>query len=320
MLKIKCLKTGILYRNPIPHVRSVHAIFPSVICLTNGEMLATVVLGQAFESVNLATNILRSKDMGETWQIEEPLNCGKIEPNKLISNAARITAFPDGKIVTFVIRSDRTEHPDEGLTNHRNLGFVPTELVALCSNDFGYSWTKPEIIAPPITGPSFEICSPIVSLKDGRWILPTSTWRGWDGYCPNGFRMIAFMSNDQGQTWPEYMDVMNDPNGNIVYWESKIVEFKDGRLLAVAWAYNETEHKDLPNQYAISDDGGESWSSPKSTGLLGQTLTPILVSDNHILSVWCIEEWISLGFGLISHTLKVTNGLTMMKNRFGALN
>ena len=49
---IKCTGTGLIYRNPKPHVRSVHAYFPSVVPVANGELLATLVLGDAFEASN----------------------------------------------------------------------------------------------------------------------------------------------------------------------------------------------------------------------------------------------------------------------------
>ena len=41
--------------------------------------------------------------------------------------------------------------------------------------------------------------------------------------------MVAFVSEDQGNSWPAYLDVMSSPEGNLIFWESKIVEFADGR-------------------------------------------------------------------------------------------
>jgi hypothetical protein len=79
---------------------------------------------------------------------------------------------------------------------------------------------------------------------------------------------------------------MVDPEQHVLYWESKIVEFADGRLLAAAWAYDRVAAIDQPNQYAISHDGGRSWSPPKSTGLQGQTLTPFLLDDERVLCVY----------------------------------
>ena len=281
---IKCTGTGLIYRNPKTHVRSVHAYFPSVVPMANGELLATLVLGEAFESSNCHTNVARSTDNGETWQLEGPIYPGTTD--RLTSDASRITALPDGEVVAFMVRADRSDHPDEGLTNPENLGFVPTELVILRSKDYGHTWTAPTVFTPPLVGPSFELCSPITPLRDGRWLLPTHTWHGWDGECPNGLKMVAFVSHDRGQTWPEYVDVMVDPEQHVLYWESKIVELADGRLLSAAWAYDRVAAEDQLNQYAISHDGGKSWSPPRSTGLKGQTLTQFLLDDGRVLCVY----------------------------------
>lgn len=284
MSQITRLQTGLIYRNPKPHVRSLHAYFPSVVVLGNGEMLTSFALAEAFEAPNMHTHLARSTDLGATWHHEGPVYPGL--PARLTSDSARITALPDGQVVMFMVRCDRTEHPDEGLANPDSLGFVPTELLILRSRDYGRTWSAPEEISPPLVGPAFEMCCPITTLGDGRWLLPTSTWRGWDGYYPNGMKMVAFVSYDRGQTWPEYVDVMNDPEQHIIYWESKIVELPDRRLLAVAWAYDEAATQDQPNQYTLSADGGLTWLPPQSTGLLGQTLTPLVLPDGRILSAY----------------------------------
>ena len=284
MSQISVLHSGLIYKNPTPHVHSVHAYFPSAGVLPDGQMIATIVLGEAFEAPNLRTHLCRSTDGGETWQLEQSI--GADAPGRLTSDCSRLTVLPDGEAVMFMVRHDRTDHPDEGLTNPENLGFVPTELLLLRSPDGGRTWSEPSPLAPPLVGPSFELCSPISVLSDGRWILPTQTWPGWSGDCPNGIRMVAFVSHDEGRTWPDYMDVMNEPGGEVYFWESKIVERSDGRLLAVAWTYDNAAAKDRPNHYAISNDGGQTWIRPASTGLHGQTLTPCLLDDDRVLCVY----------------------------------
>ena len=284
MVSIKVLSTGLIYRNPKPHVRSVHAYFPSAVRFSNGDMLASIVLGEAFESANLHTHLCRSRDGGDNWSFDGPLYPGTRD--RITSDASRLTALSSGEVVAFMVRHDRTDHPDEGLTNPANLGFVPTELLLLRSRDGGHTWSTPKPLNPPLEGPSFELCSPITVLRDGRWVLPTSTWPGWNGACPNGIRMVALVSHDQGRTWPEYWDVMNEPSGHVYFWESKIIEMSNGRLVSVAWAYDSKAAKDLPNQYVFSDDGGKTWSRPASMGLIGQTLTPLALPDDRILCVY----------------------------------
>jgi sialidase-1 len=278
------VSTGILYKNSKPHVRSVHAYFPSVAAMPSGEWLAIYTLGEAFEAVNLRTCVGRSDDGGQTWRHEGPLYPGRTD--RLMSDVGKMSMAPDGELVVNLARHDRTDHPEEGLTNPATMGFVPTEMLLVRSRDGGRTWSEPAAIEPPLVGPCFEICSPVTFLRDGRWVLPTSTWLDWEGNLPNGNRMVALVSSDRGRTWPAYLDVMHSPDDNLIFWESKIVELSDGRLLAVAWCYDRAANADRPNVYSISHDGGATWSAPESTGLLGQTLTPCVLGDDRVLCVY----------------------------------
>lgn len=286
MSPLTCADTGIIYQNPKPHVHSIHAYFPSVATLADGTMLATAALGEAFESADLHSHLFRSTDAGKTWTHEGPLYAPPTD--RITSDCCRITAMPNGELVIFMVRHDRTNYRDEGLTNPKTLGFVPTELLLLRSSDQGRTWTSPAPLNPAIVGPAFELCSPITPISDGRWLLPTSTWPDWSGYCPNGTRMVALESTDQGRSWPVYRNVMADdqPNSRVFFWESKIVEMKDRRLLSIAWVYDDVAAKDRPNHYALSADAGRTWSKPMSMGLQGQTMAPMVLNDGRILTVY----------------------------------
>lgn len=277
-------RSGIVYRNPKPHLSSRQAYFPSVILMNNGEMLGSVVIGEAFESVNLSTFIVRSNDLGESWSPPIPLLSQN--DKELCSYVARLTSLPSGEVVAILIQYHRGSHPDEGLANPENIGFVPTDLLLVRSYDYGNTWEKPEVIDPPLIGPSFEACSSIITLKDGRWLWATSTWRGWDGYCPNGMKMVSLVSFDQGKTWPEYINVMDGSLKKIIYWESKIVELSNGTLVAIAWAYDEEHGIDLPNHYSLSYDGGIKWLDPTSTAIHGQTMAIAELPDGRLLTVY----------------------------------
>ncbi len=283
-MQIDVLETGILYKNEMPHVKSVHAYFPSVALLPDRSLVAMYVLGEAFEAVNQNVYLSRSYDLGKTWQHQ-----GQIEidqPEKQTSTFGRLAATNEGELIANLVRFDRDAHPGQGLSNPETLGIVPAEMLLIRSDNAGESWSPPEVMTAPLIGPEFELCSPVTFLNDGRWILPTSTWRSWEGDLPNGNRLVAFVSEDRGQTWPKYFDIMHSENNNLIFWESKIVEYPHGRLLALAWCYDEKAKADLPNQYSFSDDGGKTWSPFHSTGLQGQTLTPFLLDDGTILNIY----------------------------------
>jgi sialidase-1 len=278
------IRTGVLYRNPNAHVKSVHAYFPSVVQLPSGKMLGLYTLGEAFESVNLRVHLSESTDDGETWkQLAPP---APLPADALVSESGRVTVTDDGELIALLVRHDRSAHPELGLAEPVNFGFVPMKFCIARSKDEGRTWTKPVDIAAPLVGPEFEMCAPITPLRDGRWLLPTSTWRGWNGELPNGNQMCAFISSDRGATWPKYTTVMRDARDRVRFWESKIHQCPNGSLLAVAWAHDEAAGKDLPNHYAMSDDGGATWSPPLPTGLNGQTLTSLVLPDGRVLSAY----------------------------------
>ncbi|MCM8816370.1 MAG: glycoside hydrolase [Candidatus Omnitrophica bacterium] len=281
---LEIIDTGIIYANPIPHLKSVHAYFPSVAQLPDGKLIAVYSLGEAFEALNLHTYYSFSYDGGRSWHFMGQFQ--KKTKGKITSDASRITITPDGELVVLMCVYDRTKYRKQGLTNPETLGFVPTHFYLFRSIDGGKTFTKPKLIKTPIEGPSFELCCPIVIISDKTWLLPTSTWKAWNGYCPSGIKAIAMISTDEGKTWKDCFVVMDAYKKGIIFWESKIIEMPDGNLLAVAWAYDLKNRRDLPDHYTISKNCGKTWSKPLSTKLHGQTLTPMVLKNGRILSVY----------------------------------
>ncbi len=283
-MHLENISTGVLFRNEKPHLKSIHAYFPSVALMPDGSLISMYVLGEAFEAINQNVYLSRSADNGWTWKHLGAV-C-KANSDNATSTFGRIAATEEGELIANLVRFDRSLHPQEGLSHPETLGLAPSEMILIRSRDGGETWSDEQKIFPPLDGPEFEMCSPVTFLRDGRWILPTSTWRDWEGKSPHGDRMVAFVSEDRGKTWPRYFDIMHSGKEQLFFWESKIVEFPDGRLLAVAWCYDEVAKEDRPNQFSISDDGGETWSPYASTGLCGQTLTPLLLEDGKILNIY----------------------------------
>jgi len=280
---MKCIQSGLLFKNPKPHIKSIQAYMPSLVKYSDEEMICTVRMGEAFQAHDLRSYLFRSKDTGNTWQMEGTI-CEGTQGRPTTDNARISLDVGEKCLAAFIIRQDR-KRKDMGLTNELTQGYVEQELLISRSFDRGRTWSRPKAFTPPLVGPCFEMCGSILALED-KWLLPTSTWPDWDGNCPNGHKTVALISYDQGETWLEYTDVMANHTEEITYWESRIIKLKDGRLLATAWAYDRRNKCDRPNQYVISRDGGKTFSSPRSTGILGQTLNPILLSDGRVFNVY----------------------------------
>ncbi len=291
---IECGETGLVYRNPRPHLYARHTWHPSLVRLASGELLAAFDIGQAVESLDYRTYLSRSSDEGRTWSAPERLFEDPVERRS--THSVRINCVRDGTLVGFGGRYYRDD-PEEGLTNRENLGFVPMALILLRSEDDGRTWEGPRTIEPPLVGPAFEICHSVIELEDGRWLAPTATWKGWNGEAPNGMKAVALVSHDRGETWPAYMDVMDQYDRGIISWEQSVVQLPDGRLLAVAWAFNERTGRSEPTPFAVAEKGG-TFSAPRMTGLKGQTAKLVALPDGQVLCLYRRDDrpglWVNL--------------------------
>lgn len=109
-----------------------------------------------------------------------------------------------------------------------------------------------------------------IRLRTGRILL--EAWEAGDSYC--------YISDDDGENWLESQRVQ--PSAGKSY-EPACVELKNGDVLMLL-------RTGLGGQYkSISKDGGESWSEPIATPLVG-TAAPVSISrvptSGDLLAVW----------------------------------
>jgi hypothetical protein len=163
-MKIRIADRHTLYENPLPQLVSRHSYFPFVQQLRDGSLLASHVLGEAFESVNQVTRLSRSTDMGKTWELLPPVydKSGKKVPT---SDYLKITALPDGRLILFGYEYFR-EDPELPIGNPKTGGLLPDRIILLRSGDGGKSWSEPEAV-PCTWSTQVEASAPIVVLKTG---------------------------------------------------------------------------------------------------------------------------------------------------------
>ena len=287
---IHVIEGGLVYRNPKPYLTSRHAWHPSVVQLPGGQLLASFDLAEAVESLDYATFISRSRDGGDTWSSPERLSfhpwLERVEgPNGCpCSHSVRISRLRDGSIVGLGGRWHRKD-TSEGIINRNNLGYVPMDLFLIHSQTSGWTWTAPRRIDPPLVGPSFEICHRIIELTDGRWLAPTSTWKGWDGSAPNGMQAIALVSHDRGVTWPDYIPISNEYQRGVITWEVGLAELAGGKLAATLWRFDERQEVSLSSRFTVAEDG-QRFIPPVDNGLQGETSKLTALADGRVLCLY----------------------------------
>ncbi|HPO12110.1 MAG TPA: sialidase family protein [Candidatus Hydrogenedentes bacterium] len=108
-----------------------------------------------------------------------------------------------------------------------------------------------------------------IRLKSGRILL--EAWEGGYSYC--------YLSDDDGATWRESQRIKPEKGS----WEPACIELKDGRVMMMTRTGMGGQFK------SISSDGGDHWSEPVLSPLVG-TAAPVSLSrvptTGDILAIW----------------------------------
>jgi hypothetical protein len=243
--------------------------FPQAVQIPGRDILCSFSVGGG-PNVDGGTDYARSTDGGETWNLEGTILHPQSEP--LIINFLKLSLSPDGKtIYAYGARSFRKA--DE------SFGEGHTEAIFCTSTDKGCTWSEPSVIHMPCDCP-LEISHAILPLMSGRLLAPAAILPSKDKL---GEQVLAAISDDGGKTWPRHAVVFEDPDKRFGYFEQKLAQIDPGKLMAVCWTVTLGDVTDQPDSFTISTDDGITWSPPQSTGIMGQTMTPIPLGGDRLL-------------------------------------
>jgi sialidase-1 len=233
--------------------------FPQVVELPNGDLIASYS-NAGGQFVTGGTDWSRSTDGGRTWQGEGTILAATSEPES--TNFLKPSISRDGRtIYAYGSRLRRSTHD--------GFGGRPTEAIFVTSIDGGRTWSEPAVI--PMPTDRLEISHGILVLESGRLLAPAATIEP----ARYGEQVVVAISDDGGRTWPRHAVAMQDPGGTYGFLEQKLAELSPGRVIASAWTSTLAEMNDTTNSYAISEDGGLTWSAPRAIGTRGQTLSVV---------------------------------------------
>ena len=264
MPSIEILDTGWIDRRD--------SAFPQAVQLLNGDILCSFNVGGG-PNVHGGTDWARSTDGGVTWQLEGTILPPTTDPDT--TNALKLSYFPEDEII-FAYGSRSYRQPGEKFGEGRN------EPVFCRSTDGGHSWSPPQVVPMPAACP-LEISHGILPLAAGRLLAPAATLPSQDRL---GDQVLLAISDDGGQTWHRHAVAFQDPNGKHGYFEQKFTEVDSDCVMGVCWTVTLGDVVDLPDSFVLSHDGGVTWSPPHSTGIQGQTMTPIPLGGDRLLVLY----------------------------------
>ena len=278
---IDVVESHVVYENPKPMLRSRHGYFPGVVQLPSGELLALFVLGQAFESVDLATQVTRSSDLGRTWQLQGPLYDKSSESPT--SDFLKPQILDDGRLIALGYRFDRQD-PEQQIAIAETDGALAGDDVVAFSADQGGTWTKPSVIRRS-TPELIELPSRPIQLRSGDIVATGGLFKMPDGTNPSGQFGVLVRSTDGGRTWDDSGRFFDSPGHTIAAYESHLAEMQPGRLVAICWAFDIGAGRYLPNQVTVSHDNGHTWSAAIDTGHRGESANLLYLGGERLLSI-----------------------------------
>lgn len=212
----------------------------------------------------------RSSDQGKTWSAIEVLD----DPGDgwSASNPTPVTDRANGRVWILYNRWE----PGHG-TNSSEPGTANNQSWARSSDDNGRSWSEGVELTRAVRdyedwGAMFFGPGGAIQARDGRLIVPAARkpdaiqiWGAAGGYSGalQVMRAYAVFSDDHGLSWKRGALLHALTN------ENQLVELTDGAIMMDA-----RQNGGGRRWVAISGDGGESWSRPRT----GQQLTPVCTS------------------------------------------
>ena len=146
------------------------------------------------------------------------------------------------------------------------------------SSDECERWSEPVRISA-LPGVNFANNDHVLQLSTGRILVPAHHGQFYGQ--GDHYQGLCYYSDDEGHTWKPSEVRMDLAKRGAE--EPSVVELKDGSLLAVMRTSLGAVYK------STSNDGGENWSTPESTGLPAPASPPLLKripTTGDLLLVW----------------------------------
>ncbi|MCX5661860.1 MAG: sialidase family protein [Planctomycetota bacterium] len=263
---------------------------PRLAVLNDGTILCSYMVQSKLGINDFVPMLARSVDGGATWAELGPVWPELQGRYSIFCNLSR---SPAGDLFLYGSRTIIGQ-PGESFWSEENQGILSNELFWSTSRDGGKTWSKQDAFGMPVrdatSGPlagSAEAPGPLCVTRSGRWVGPYSPYNTFDPRVQvDRGRVVVVLSEDRGDCWTHaaMLRFAEPLSGGAEAW---CVELADGRLLGVAWHTNlakgDAGKVSYPNAYALSSDGGATWTPTRSTGTPGHTTALTAMPDGKAL-------------------------------------
>ena len=284
---MKIVSSAVIYENPLPQLRSIQSFFPFLFETKDGKIGAVTVLGEAFESVDGRSYICFSDDGGKSFSTPRAMFSHGDREGRL-TDYAKAVSLPDGRIVALGYAYLRDD-PTLPIGNPENGGVLNDFVFWSVSEDGGESFSEMRRIECA-WGPHVEASAPITVLKDGSWISPITGFPDWEGEMHGRLCGRALRSRDEGKSWSDEVICMDFGDRSVTCYEQRMCQLESGVIIDIGWNEDTVTGERLMNHYTWSEDGGESFSAPVSTGVLGQASSVLALGGERLLALHAVRR------------------------------
>ena len=273
--------TVTIYANPQPLLVSRQAVFPGIVQVPGGDLVAVFSIGQAFDSADQRAVVSRSGDFGRTWSEPEALHSTRFDPEE--SESYKPLLLADGSLLATGYVFVRPT-PLTPIVDPATLELLPMRNKISVSHDAGKSWSIPRDFS--VEGASLELSGPCIQLASGRILGAAAPFHlGKEGHA--GW-IIA--SDDNGISWRKLSEFYRSPRGEVSPWECRLCETAPGEVAVIFWAYDNARGINLANHIVLSRDGGESFGPAIDTGIRGQASNLMALDGGRLLTIHAHRE------------------------------
>lgn len=268
----------------ISHQSHLYHGWPTLAQRRNGELLLVCSGGRKAHVCPFGrVELMRSSDEGRTWSWPRVLLDGPIDDRdagvlETAKGSILVTTFTSLAYESILARAEKSgAWPADRLKSwqavHNRISADRRKAALgvwmIRSTDGGVTWSgRYDCLVDSPHGP--------IQLADGRLLYAgKDLWR-------EGSRVGVCQSEDDGQSWKWLAEIpVRDGDSHRNYHELHAVETADGRLVLHIRNHNSKDHRETLQ--SESDDGGKTWSMPRSIGVWGLPSHLLRLRDDRLL-------------------------------------